>query len=71
MAMAPPGLEERAYADGVPDYLARAQAIKWKEDAKGYVPKPPAPQAPSSPPAATPKAPSPPPARAPKEPTSK
>ncbi len=46
-AMALPGREIRAYADGAPDYLARAQAVKSKGDAKGYVPQPPAPPAPS------------------------
>lgn len=57
-AMAPPGVEQRAYDDGAPAYTARARAIKTKGDARGYVPRPPAPQAPSSPPAATPKGPS-------------
>ena len=41
--MALPGRELRAYADGAPDYLSRANAIKRKGDAKGYVPKSPAP----------------------------
>jgi hypothetical protein len=49
-AMAPPGREERAYADGADSYRARAQAIKQKGDARGYVPPPPAP-APSPSPA--------------------
>jgi hypothetical protein len=52
-AMALPGREIRAYADGAPDYLARAQAVKSKGDAKGYVPQPAAPPAPS--PGAAPK----------------
>lgn len=69
--MALPGRELRAYDDGAPDYLARAQAVKRKGDANGYVPKPPAPQAPSSPPAATPKAPSTPSAPARNEPAPK
>jgi hypothetical protein len=69
--MALPGRELRAYADGAPDYRARAQAIKRKGDAKGYVPKPPAIRTPSSPPAATPKAPSQPPAPARNEPAPK
>ncbi|MEP6897724.1 MAG: hypothetical protein ABI870_04245 [Rhodanobacter sp.] len=42
-AMAPPGREERAYADGAADYRARAQAIKSKGDASAYVPAPPTP----------------------------
>ena len=51
-----PADEQRAYDDGAPLYLARAQAIKRKGDAKGYVPKPaPAPQSP----APTPHSPSP------------
>ena len=57
-AMTPPGVEQRAYDDGAADYLARAQAIKNKGDAKGYVSKP-APQLPKSPPSPTPKAPTP------------
>jgi len=69
--MALPGRELRAYAKGAPDYVARAQAIKRKGDAKGYVPKPPATRTPSSPPAATPKAPSKPPAPARNEPDPK
>lgn len=36
--MAFPGLEERAYGDGAPAYLARATAIKKKGDANGYAP---------------------------------
>jgi hypothetical protein len=40
--MAPPASEQRAYDDGAPGYRARAQAIKAKGDAKGYVPQPPA-----------------------------
>ncbi len=51
-AMAPPAVEQRAYDAGAADYTARAQAIKTKGDAMGYVPRPPASQAPSSPPAA-------------------
>src|SRR4030095_1235966 len=40
-----PADEQRAYDDGAPLYLARAQAIKRKGDAKGYAPRPaPAPQ---------------------------
>ena len=31
-----PGLEERAYGDGAPSYLARATAIKRRGDANGY-----------------------------------
>jgi hypothetical protein len=54
-AMALPGRENRAYADGAQEYGSRAQAIKTKGDAKGYAPKPPAPKAA---PATTPKAPS-------------
>ena len=42
VAMAYPAREERAYNDGAPTYRDRAQAIKRKGDAKGYVPKPPA-----------------------------
>ncbi len=43
-----PADEQRAYDDGAPLYLARAQAIKRKGDAKGYVPRPaPAPQPPA------------------------
>ena len=41
--MALPGRELRAYAHGAPDYLSRANAIKRKGDANGYVPKSPAP----------------------------
>lgn len=37
--MALPDRELRAYADGAPDYLARAQAVKRKGDAKGYTSK--------------------------------
>jgi hypothetical protein len=47
-----PADEQRAYDDGAPLYLARAQAIKHKGDAKGYAPGPvPAPRsrAPQSP----------------------
>jgi hypothetical protein len=40
--MAPPGVEQRAYDDGAAAYTTRAQAIKAKGDAKGYVPKAPA-----------------------------
>ena len=36
-----PADEERAYDDGAPLYAARAQAIKAKGDAHGYVPQPP------------------------------
>ena len=51
-----PADEQRAYDDGAPLYLARAQAIKRKGDAKGYAPRPaPAPQ----PPAPTPQSPGP------------
>ena len=70
-ARASPADEQRAWDDGGPGYLARAQAIKTKGDAKGYVPKPPAPapQVPGSPPVATPKdpvgQPAPPPKRTP------
>jgi hypothetical protein len=53
--MALPGRELRAYDNGAPDYTTRAQAIKTKGDAKGYVPKPPPPKAPVTPPAPTPK----------------
>lgn len=64
-----PAREQRAYDDGASSYLARAQAIRKKGDAKGYVPKPaapapnptaptPAPQAPTSP-APAPKQPAP------------
>ena len=49
-----PADEQRAYDDGAPLYLARAQAIKRKGDANGYVPQPPAPA-----PAPAPKAPAP------------
>jgi hypothetical protein len=35
-AMTYPGREERAYGDGAPLYLARANAIKTKGDASGY-----------------------------------
>jgi hypothetical protein len=35
-AMTFPGREERAYADGAPLYLARANAVKAKGDANGY-----------------------------------
>jgi hypothetical protein len=35
-AMTYPGREERAYADGAPLYLARANAVKRKGDANGY-----------------------------------
>jgi hypothetical protein len=35
-AMTYPGREERAYADGAPLYLARANAVKKKGDANGY-----------------------------------
>lgn len=43
-----PADEQRAYDNGAPLYLARAQAIKRKGDAKGYAPRPaPAPQAPA------------------------
>ena len=61
--MAPPAVEDRAYADGAPFYLARARAIKQKGDANGYIPQPPAPapKAPAQPPPA--------PAPAPKAPT--
>jgi hypothetical protein len=59
--MAVPGSENRAYDDGAPDYTSRAQAVKTKGDANGYVAKPAAPQAPSAPPSAPPKAPSAPP----------
>jgi hypothetical protein len=54
---AAPADEQRAYDDGAPLYLARAQAIKRKGDAKGYLPKAAAPpqQAPGSPPATAPK----------------
>src|SRR5262249_21333085 len=38
-----PADEQRAYDNGAPLYLARAQAIKKKGDANGYAPKPPAP----------------------------
>lgn len=57
--MASPADEERAYADGAPEYLARAQAIRRKGDASGYVPKPPAPapHTPGSQPGARPQAP--------------
>jgi hypothetical protein len=54
--MALPGRENRAYNHGAPDYTARAQAVKTKGDAKGYVPKPPAPKAPVTPPTTPPKA---------------
>jgi hypothetical protein len=47
--MALPGRELRAYGNGAPDYTARAQAIKTKGDAKGYVPTPPTPKAPVAP----------------------
>jgi hypothetical protein len=47
--MAYPAREERAYNAGAAAYTARAQAIKQKGDAKGYVP-PPAPKAPATPP---------------------
>lgn len=53
-AMALPGREVRAYDDGAPHYLARAQAIKRKGDAKGYAAKPPATRGSGSPPAAKP-----------------
>lgn len=53
-AMAPPGVEQRAYDDGAAAYAARARAIKTKGDTRGYVPRPPVPQAPGSPPAETP-----------------
>jgi hypothetical protein len=46
-AMAFPGREERAYADGASAYRDRAQAIKRKGDAKGYVLQSPAPQPPT------------------------
>jgi|GEM_PF-1551101 len=62
--MALPGSENRAYDDGAPLYTARAQAVKTKGDAKGYVAKPPAPQTPKPPP----QTPSPPPQAAPKTP---
>ena len=57
--MAVPAAEQRAYDDGAPSYAARAQAIKRKGDARGYVPQPPAPnqQGSASPPAAAPQAP--------------
>jgi hypothetical protein len=43
-----PADEQRAYDDGAPLYLARAQAIKRKGDANGYAPRPaPAPQPPA------------------------
>jgi hypothetical protein len=42
-AMAPPGVEQRAYDHGAADYTARARAIKTKGDARGYVPRRPAP----------------------------
>ena len=67
-AMVFPGREERVYADGAADYLARAEAVQSKGDAKGYVPKPTAPKAPRAPPATPPKAPSPPSAPDTKEP---
>jgi hypothetical protein len=60
-AMALPGRENRAYAAGATDYSNRAQAIKTKGDAKGYVPPPPAPRTPVVPPARTPQTPGPPP----------
>ena len=66
IAMSYPGRETRAYNDGAPAYTARAQAIKTKGDAKGYVPRPPAPRTPASPPV-NPPTPSPTPAPAPKE----
>lgn len=37
-AMTYPGRENRAYGDGAPSYLARANAIKTKGDANGYAP---------------------------------
>lgn len=43
-AMAPPGVEQRAYNDGAPEYRRRAQAIRIKGDANGYAPRPPAQQ---------------------------
>jgi hypothetical protein len=43
-----PADEQRAYDDGAPLYLARAQAIKRKGDANGYAPRPaPAPKPPA------------------------
>jgi hypothetical protein len=45
-----PADEQRAYDDGAPLYLARAQAIKRKGDTNGYAPRPapaPAPQTPA------------------------
>ena len=47
MKMAYPAREERAYNAGAPAYASRAQAIKRKGDAKGYVPPPPAPKTPA------------------------
>lgn len=38
--MAPPGREQRAYANGAPDYQARADAIKAKGDSGKYPPPP-------------------------------
>jgi hypothetical protein len=37
---AAPADEQRAYDNGAPQYLARAQAIKRKGDANGYAPRP-------------------------------
>ena len=51
--MAAPGRERRAYDAGAADYQARADAIKRKGDAKGYVPRAAAPSAPATPPAPT------------------
>lgn len=58
-AMAPPAVEQRAYDFGAADYTARVRAIKTRGDARGYVPKPPAPapQPPAAPPAPAPKVP--------------
>lgn len=68
--MAFPAREQRAYDDGAPSYLARAQAIKQKGDAKGYVPKAatPSPQPPGATPAPQAPAPQSPVSPAPKQP---
>jgi hypothetical protein len=50
-AKADPAAEQNAYDNGAAGYTARAQAIKTKGDARGYVPRSPAPKVPSSPPA--------------------
>ncbi|MGB0124829.1 MAG: hypothetical protein WA419_02090 [Silvibacterium sp.] len=50
--MAAPGRERRAYDNGAADYKARADAIKTKGDAKGYVPRPATPPAPTAAPPA-------------------